>query len=142
MKKQSLVAPAEVETRPLTGFDTALNISLQPRKRLVLAEHKKIVTITQRNRELSGDFLYRHQKALRFFEFEIRRTVAAAEKYLIKLPLVAGLRNSHEKMKFLECLQSKPEATVDDILLIIQWRKRIVQIVSKQSEVIEIVSSF
>ena len=57
MKVKSLVAPTKMETMAFNEIETVLEIYLQPRKRLVIAEQTKFVAINQRNGESSGDFL-------------------------------------------------------------------------------------
>ena len=59
---------------------------------------------------------------------------------MIRLRFIAGLQNSEHKLKVLEHLQQNPDATIDDILLVIQQREQTVQFVNKQNEPNETVS--
>ena len=59
---------------------------------------------------------------------------------MIRLRFIAGLQNSEHKMKVLEHLQQKPDATIDDILLVIQQREQTVQFVNKPADPNETVS--
>ena len=59
---------------------------------------------------------------------------------MIWLRFIAGLQNSEHKLKVLEHLQQNADATIDDILLVIQEREQTVQFVNKQSELNETVS--
>ena len=104
---------------------TVLENYLQPRKKLVIAEQTTFVAITQKMGESSGDFLARLRDAARF-EFSDLKTVADPEAHMIRLQFIAGLQNSEHKMKVLEHLQQKPDATIDDILLVIQQREQTV----------------
>ena len=140
MKVKSLVAPTKVETVAFNGIETVLENYLQPRKRLVIAEQTKFVAITQRNGESSGDFLARLKEAARYCEFGNLKTIADPEAYMIRLRFIAGLQNSEHKLKVLEHLQQNPDATIDDILLVIQQREQTVQFVNKQNEPNETVS--
>ena len=132
MKVKSLVAPTKVETMAFNEIETVLESYLQPRKRLVIAEQTKFVAITQRKGESSGDFLARLKEAARYCEFGNLKTIADPEAYMIRLRFIAGLQNSEHKLKVLEHLQQNPDATIDDILLIIQQREQTVQFVNKQ----------
>ena len=140
MKVKSLVAPTKLETMAFNEIETVLENYLQPRKRLVIAEQTKFVAITQRNRESSGDFLARLKEAARYCEFGNLKTIADPEAYMIRLRFIAGLQNSEHKLKVLEHLQQNPDATMDDILLVIQQREQTVQFVNKQNEQNETVS--
>ena len=141
MKVKSLVVePTEVETMPFTDIETVLKNYLQPRERLVIAEQSKFVAITRRNGESSGSFLAKLREASRFCVFGKLKTVDHPEAYIIQLRFIAGLQNSKQEMKILEYLQNKPEATIDDILLVIQQREQTVHFVTKQSEPTESVS--
>ena len=53
---------------------------------------------------------------------------------MIRLRFIAGLQTSEHQLKVLERLQQNPDATIDDILLVIQQREQTVQIVNKQNE--------
>ena len=142
-KKQlvkSLVAPTKVETMAFNENETLLEIYLQQRKRLVIAEQTKFVAITERNGESSGDFLARLKEAARYCEFSNLKTIAVPEAYMIRLHLIAGLQHSEHKLKVLEHLQQNTDATIDYILLVIQQREQTVQFVSKQNELNETVS--
>ena len=139
-KVKSLVAPTKLETMPFKDIATVLENYLQPRKRLVIAEQTKFVAITQKNGESSGDFLARLREAARFCEFANLKTVADPEAYMIRLRFIAGIQNSEHKMKVLEHLQQKPDATIDDILLVIQQREQTVQFVNKPTEPNETIS--
>ena len=140
MKVKSLVAPTKVETMAFNEIETVLENYLQPSKRLVIAEQTKFVAITQRNGESSGDFLARLKEAARYCEFGNLKTIADPEAYMIRLRFIAGLQNSEHKLKVLEHLQQNPDATIDDILLVIQQREQTVQFVNKQNEPNETVS--
>ena len=100
--------------------ETLLEIYLQPRKRLVIAEQTKFVAITERNGESSGDFLARLKEAARYCEFGNSKTIAVLEAYMIRLRLIAGLQHSEHKLKVLEHLPQNTDAAIDDILLVIQ----------------------
>ena len=115
-------------------IEPVLENYLQPRKRLVIAEQTKFVAITQRNGESSGDFLARLKEAARYCELGNLKTIADPEAYMIRLRFIAGLQNSENNLKVLEHLQQNPDATIDDILLVIQQREQIVQFVNKQNE--------
>ena len=52
------------------------------------------------------------------------KTIADPEAYMIRLRFIAGLQNSEHKLKVLEHLQQNPDATIDDILLVIQQREQ------------------
>ena len=141
MKVKLLVAPTKVETMAFNEIETVLENYLQSRKRLAIAEQtKKVVAITQRNGESSGDFLARLKEAARYCEFGNLRTIADPKAYMIRLRFIAGLQNSEHKLKVLEHLQQNPDATINDILLVIQQREQTVQFVNKQNEQNEIVS--
>ena len=103
---------------------------LQPGKRLVFAEQTKLAAITQKNGESSGDFLAELREAVRFCEFGKMKTVADPETYLIQLRFFAGLQSTKHKKRILQYLQNKPEATIDDTLLVIQQREQTVQFVT------------
>ena len=124
----------------LKDIATVLRKYLQPRNRLVIAEQTIFVALTQRNGKSSGVHLDRLREAARFPEFGKSKTIADPEPYMIQLRFIAGLQNSEGKMKVLEYLQSKPAATIDDILLVIQHSEQIVQFVNNQSDPTE--SSF
>ena len=98
------------------------------------------MAITQRNGESSGDFLGRLKEAARYCEFGNLKTIADPEAYMIRLRFIAGIQNSKHKLKVLEYLQQKPDATIDDILLVIQQREQNVQFVNEQNEPNETVS--
>ena len=131
--KSLVVEPTEVETMPFTD-ETVLKNYLQPRERLVIAQQSKFVAITRRNGESFGDFLAKLRESSRFCEFGKLKTVDDQEAYMIQLRFHHGLENSEHEMKILEYLQNKPEATIDDILLVIQQREQTVHFVTKQSE--------
>ena len=134
MKDKSLVAPTKVKTMAFNENETVLENYLQPRKRLVIAEQTKFVAVAQRNGESSGDFLARLKEAARYCEFGNLKTIADPEAYMIRLRFIAGLQNTEHKLKVLEHLQQNPDATIDDILLVIQQREQPVQLVNKQNE--------
>ena len=140
MKVKSLVALTKMETMAFNEIETVLENYLQPTKRLVIAEQTKYVAITQGNRESSGDFLARLKEAARYHEFGNLKTVADPEAYMIRLRFIAGLQSSEHKLKVLEYLQQNPDATIDDILLVIQQHEQTVQFVNKQNEPNETVS--
>ena len=116
MKVRSLVAPTKVETMEI---ETVLEKYLQQRKRQVIAEETKFVAFTQRNGETSGDFLAPLKEAARYCEFDYLKTIADPEAYMIRLRFSAGIQNSEHKLKVLEHLQQNPDATIDDLLLVI-----------------------
>ena len=133
MKVKSLVAPTKKEKLAFNEIETVLENYLQPRKRLVIAEQTNFVAINQRNGESSGDFLARLKEAARYCEFGNLKTIADPEAYMIRLRFVAGLQNSEHKLKVLEHLQQNPDATRDDILLVIQQREQTVQFVKNRT---------
>ena len=98
------------------------------------------MAVTQRNGESSGDNLSRLKEAARYCEFGNLKTVADPEAYMIRLRLIAGLQNTEHKLEVLEHLHQNPNATIDDILLVIQQREQTVQFVNKQNELNETVS--
>ena len=130
-KMKSLVAMPEEETMPFTDIETVSKNYPQHRKRLLIAEQTNLVAITQLSGESSGDFLARFREAAKFSAVGKLKNVANPETYMIQLRCIAGLQNS-ERKKNLECRQSKPEATFDDIILVIQQRNHTVQSVNKQ----------
>ena len=107
-------------------IEPVLENCLQPRKRLGIAEQTKFVAITQRNGESSRDFLARLQEAAQYCEFSNLKTIADPEAYMIRLRFIAGLLNFEHNLKLLEHLQQNPDATIDDILLVIQQREQTV----------------
>ena len=138
LKVKSLVAPTKVETMAFNEIETVLENYLQRRKRLVIAEQTKFVAITQRNGESSGDFLARLKEAARYCEFGNLKTIVDPEAHMIRF--IAGLQNSEHKLKVLEHLERNPDATIDDILLVIQQLEQTVQFVNKHNEPNETVS--
>ena len=92
------------------------------------------MAITQRNGESSGDFLARLKEATRYCDFGKLKTVADPEAYMIRFLFIAGLQNSEHKLKVFEHLQQNPDATIGDILLVIQQRQQTVQFVNKQNK--------
>ena len=82
----------------------------------------------------------RLKEAARNCEFGNLNIIADLEAYMIRLRFIAGLQSSEHKLKVLEHLQQIPDATIDDILLVIQQREQTVQFVNKQNEPNETVS--
>ena len=140
MKVKSLIAPTNVEIMAFNEIETVLENYLPARKRLAIAEQTKFVAIKQRDGESSGDFLARLKEAARYCEFGNLKAIVDPEAYMIRLRLFAGLQNAEHKLKALEHLQQNPDATIDDILFVIQQREQTVQLVNRQNEQNETVS--
>ena len=79
----------------------------------------------------------RLREAVEIYQSGKLKTFADPEAYLVQLKFIPGLQTSQNKKKTPEDFQIKPEATNDDILLVIHQREQSVQFVNKQSELIK-----
>ena len=92
---------------------------MEPEERLVISERNKFLMLSQGESSVA-DFVVNLRVAAKYCKFsELKESVDPNEE-MIRMRLVSGLSDSEKKLKLLDYLQSKPAATVRQIMCFLQ----------------------
>ena len=115
-KVRMLLAPKLVEKCSYQEIRAAIMNYVRPHERLIIAERTKFMNQEQISGESESDFHLRLKAAAKHCQFSDLRNSDDPEQDLIKMKFVAGLSDKPLKLKILEYLSLKKEATVEDLL--------------------------
>lgn len=104
-----MVAPAELETMKFVEIKKAIMERIQPKKRLIVAERTRFLSLKQTMGESATNYVQRLREAAKYCEFNKLNTTEAnqsAEDELIQMRLIDGLASNDHKVKVLEQLQT------------------------------------
>ena len=126
VKLGSLVAPKKLEDMPFKDIEQALKSYLEPQQRLVMAEQTTFVTLVQATQESKADYLARLRESARHCDFDKLKDIAdmSVTDYMVRLRFVAGLGDVDGKIKAIEELSQKEQATAAELLSFLQRREQ------------------
>jgi hypothetical protein len=104
-----MAKPKELEAMAFSEIKDLILEKLRPKKKLVIAERSRFMSLRQEQRESAQSFAQRLRNAARFCEFsEFNREEShqTAEDELIQTMLISGLHSSQQRSKMLEYIQS------------------------------------
>ena len=104
-RKKSLIAPKAFEDIIIADVNAKTVAGIKPAGRLVNAERKTFFSTAQGSDEPGTDFLALLREAARYCKFETLETPTDHEAELIRMRILAGLKDKEEKLKFLDALR-------------------------------------
>ncbi len=121
----SIMAPAKVEETKFCDIYEKVLAYLKPQKKLVIAERTKFFGQSQTQNEKVTEFLARLRESAKFCEFDELKKYQSLIEEMIRMGLIAGLRNPKYKMKILEKLQTNHDMTVTEIVESVQQLEQV-----------------
>jgi hypothetical protein len=115
-----LLAPSKLEDTPFETIESALLRHLEPEERLTVSERANFFSTVQTGIQDIADFVVALRVAARHCKFGELKTVSDPTEELIKMRLISGLQSPDIKVKLLEYMQGKPNATIREMVCFVQ----------------------
>jgi len=131
----NILSPQKVEDLPFLEIKKKVDEFLEPTKKLVVAERAQFYARRQMIGENVSQFVVALRKAAENCEFEKLKDVIDPSQEMIKMGLIAGLRDLDVKQKVLEKFQSA-ELSISEIVEIVQQLEHVRQFMSASSNVV------
>lgn len=124
-----IVAPRKMEDMPFADIRVAIERFLEPQAKLVVAERAKFYQCVQSVDESVSKFVAKLRKQAECCAFAELKHVDDPCEEMVKMGLIAGLRDTDIKRKVLEAFQSKV-LSVPEIVNMVQQVEKVVEFVS------------
>ena len=111
-KLQYIVLPNKLENMAFADIEKMILAYMKPKQPLIIAERTRFYNISQEPLESVMVFVARLRKELQHCAFENLKACADPTEEMIRMALIAGLRDTTAKEKVLEKLQNNAELTV------------------------------
>ena len=106
MKVSTMANPTNLEDLTFEKISRIIKRNMRPKKRLVMVERTKFMSMKQEIDELIIKYLHRLRSARRYCEFEkFGQEEQTIEEDLIQLRLIEGMYNASHRYKIMEQLQ-------------------------------------
>ena len=115
----NVVAPAKVEDFKFEDLSKKVEEFLEPKKKLVVAERAKFYERKQQSGENVSQFVAALRKAAVSCDFACLKTANDPNEVMVKMGLIAGLKDPDIKQKVLESSQER-ELSVQEVVEIVQ----------------------
>ena len=114
-KTKYIMLPQNVQDTKFKDIEEKLIRYLQPQKKLVIAERTKFFSMKQEEKESIPDYIVKMKKAVRYCEFDELKTSTDPVEEMLRVAIIAGLKDSEMQQKILENANVMGNLPIDDL---------------------------
>ena len=129
----NVLSPLKIEDLTFSEIQVKINSYLEPKKKLVVAERAQFYARKQMVGESVSQFVVALQEAAENCEFDKLKVATDPCQDMIKMGLIAGLRNVDFKIKVLEKFQSV-ELSIVEIVEMVQQLENVTEFISASTK--------